>query len=417
VTLWPSAKLQMGLGLVVAGIVAAFAMARPEPVIFVAPLAVAIALGVSTSRAAELTVSWAGSQEQCSEGDTVIVAIELTAATDIPTVEVSLALPPGIEAPLGVRVQGTRLAAGEAACVEVEVTCPHWGHYRIEDLWIRVWGPLGLLVAQRRFRADVDISVYPQLQTLRRLARPQEPIAAAGNQVARVKDDGVDFAEVRDFVLGDRARDVNWRVTARRGVLSVNQHHPERSADVVLFVDTFSSTSLEWSVRVATSLVAAYLRNRDRVGVVSLGGIIRWMRPGGGRRQEYLLVQHLLESTVFASTADKDLQQLPPRVLPRKSLVIGVSALEDRRYVESIVDLQGRGVDVVVVEISSDTLTPRTAGMVGETAFRLWILQREATRSRLRELGIPVVVWDHEQPLAPVIEEVAAWPRFARQAG
>jgi uncharacterized protein (DUF58 family) len=417
VKLRPTRSLLLLLALGGAGVIAGFAMARPEPIVLAAPLLIAAALGIGWVRAADIQVRWRVGRDRCTEGDTIVVSIDLDPGSSLSAVEVSLDVPPGLEAGPGTRTQATTLHAGERRTLEVELECPRWGTYRIEDLRVRVWGPLGMLAAQGHLPVGTVVTVYPLLQTLRRLARPLEPIAAAGTQVARVLDDGTEFAQVRPFAPGDRARDVNWRATARRGSLWVNAHHPERSADVVVFVDTYSATSLDWSVRVAASLVRAYLATRDRVGIVNLGGIVRWLRPGAGRRHEVVLIAHLLESASYPGVGDTDLDLIPTRVLPSKALVVGVSALEDQRYITALIDLASRGLDIVVIEIAADTLTAPSPGQIGATAFRLWLLQRAATRARLRELGIPVVVWDHREPLAPVVEEVAAWPRFARRAG
>jgi uncharacterized protein (DUF58 family) len=280
-----------------------------------------------------------------------------------------------------------------------------------------VTGPLGFLVADGSVDAQVMLSVYPSAQALRRLVEPREPHAYAGNQLARVKDSGREFAELRPFHAGDRARDVNWRATARTGSIWVNQRHPDRSTDVILLVDAFSDAVLPAAVRAASALARAYLEHRDRVGLVSIGGVITWMRPGGGTRQEYLLVQTLLDTSAFVNVADKTISQVPPNVIPRKALVFALSPLEDERFVRALVDLRSRGIDVVALEVSPLPYTDRGRGSAGDIAYRLWVMQRDVTRSRLREMGIPVVVWTEPEPLAPAVEEVAAWPRVAQFVG
>ena len=55
------------------------------------------------------------------------------------------------------------------------------------------------------------------------LLRPSETQVFSGNHVARQKAEGIEFADIRQFVAGDRVRHVNWRATARRGELWVNE--------------------------------------------------------------------------------------------------------------------------------------------------------------------------------------------------
>ena len=120
-------------------------------------------------------------------------------------------------------------------------------------------------------------------ETLSRLVRSRDTQATAGNQLAIVRAPGIDFADVRPFLPGDRVKDVNWRATAKRGVLWVNDRNPDRSTDVILFLDTFSTRTLAASVRTTHTLASAYLSGRDRVGLITFGGTVAWVRPRMGR--------------------------------------------------------------------------------------------------------------------------------------
>ena len=139
-------------------------------------------------------------------------------------------------------------------------------------------------------RPRTTVRVLPDDGTLRALLPNVEPRAASGAHVARRRGEGFEFAEVRQYREGDRLRSVNWYQTARRGELWVNDHHPEKSGDLVVLVDTFAdrpsggSASLERSVRVAWQVAMAHLAAHDRVGVVGFGGLPSWVTPGGGER-------------------------------------------------------------------------------------------------------------------------------------
>ena len=169
-----------------------------------------------------------------------------------------------------------------------------------------------------------------------------------GNEVARQKGDGLEFADLREFVPGDRVRSINWRASARRGELVVNERHPERNADVILFLDTFADaragdrSTLDLAVRATATLASRYLERRDRVGLVSFGGILRWLTPGMGSTQRYRIVDALLESEVVFNYAWKDVSVIPSRVLPPQALVVAITPLLDDRVVEVLADLRAR---------------------------------------------------------------------------
>jgi uncharacterized protein (DUF58 family) len=163
-------------------------------------------------------------------------------------------------------------------------------------------------------------------------------------------------------------------------------------------------------------VATAYLADRDRVGLVSFGGIMSWVRPGMGQRQHYALIDRLLASNAFPNVARKDVNVIPPRVLPPRALVIAVSPLQDERALSALVDLRSRGIDLVVVAVSPVPYAPLPKGANANLAHRLWVLQRDVLVNRYRSLGVPVAEWTPTRALLDVIEEVQAWPRVGQPA-
>jgi uncharacterized protein (DUF58 family) len=266
------------------------------------------------------------------------------------------------------------------------------------------------------------LKVYPTEETVRALLRPLETQVFSGNHVARQRGEGIEFADLRQFVPGDRTRNVNWRASARRAELWVNQQHPERNADVVLFLDTFTEASdggrstLDLALRAASSLVARYLRQKDRVGFVTFGGMLNWLLPSTGTAQMYRIVDSLLDTRIVLNYAWRDIEILPRRTLPPKAIVLALTPLLDDRAVTALLDLRARGFDLVVVEISPEPFLAPPSSDVQRVARRLWRLRREALRGRFERAGVPVATWDDERGLAVALEEVTSFRRHARLA-
>jgi uncharacterized protein (DUF58 family) len=241
----------------------------------------------------------------------------------------------------------------------------------------------------------------------------------SGDELARTKGEGMEFADLRPFMFGDRVRRINWRASARRGELWVNEQHPERNVDVVLFVDSFaevrrgSASTLDLAVRAAATLAARYTKRRDRVGLVSFGGYLRWLEPGGGLVQLYRIVDALLDTEITLSHAWKEIDHVPTRTLPPQALVVALTPLLDERSIRALLDLRGRGFDLDVIELSPAAFVDPGATESEQLAYRLWQLQREALRSRFHAAGVPVVEWRDGDPLARPIEEVTAFRRNA----
>jgi uncharacterized protein (DUF58 family) len=251
---------------------------------------------------------------------------------------------------------------------------------------------------------------------------PARTQALAGNEVSRLKGEGIEFADIRQFVPGDRVRGINWRVSARRQQLHVNQLHPERNADVIIFLDVFAEarqdgvSTLDLAVRGAAAIARHYLQRRDRVGLISFGGTLRWLRPGTGTLQLYRIVESLIDTEIVLSYAWKGLEVIPSRILPPGSLVVALTPLIDERTVVALLDLRRRGHDLSIVALALEDFVRPGAREVERLAYRIWQLDREALRFRYQSLAVPVAVWRPDQPLQGALEEVRSFRRFTRLA-
>jgi len=202
----------------------------------------------------------------------------------------------------------------------------------------------------------------------------------------------------------------------------VNEQHPERNTDIVLFLDTFTDVqlrtrgTLDLTVRAAVSLAHRYLQRKDRVGIVSFGGYLSWLVPASGTRHLYRIVDSLLQMEIVLSFAAKNIDVLPPRTLPPKALVLALTPLLDVRSTGALLDLRARGFDLVVVEVSPVPFVRPLDDELSQLSYRLWRLSREALRSRYERAGIPIVSWHDGEALDAVLEEVRAFRHYARPA-
>ena len=88
---------------------------------------------------------------------------------------------------------------------------------------------------------------------------------------------------------------------------------------MIVFLDAFAEAraeaegTLDLAVRAASSLASRYLARNDRVGLVSFGGILRWLVPSMGRTQVFQIVDALLDTEIAFSYAWKGVDVIPPR--------------------------------------------------------------------------------------------------------
>lgn len=415
-------KLSAYAGLAALGLVAALAARLPELVALAAPFALLPVIAVLVSRPPRVRVTTRLERERVLEGEEVEIGVELVAERPSLHLDLLLELPPWLTLADGSDPVAVRLRAGETRVLRFRARCDRWGAYTLGRVFLRGPGPFGFVTWEWQVAGDCALKVYPREETIRALLRPLDTQVFSGNHVARQRGEGIEFADLRQFVPGDRLRNVNWRASARRGELWVNQQHPERNADVVLFLDTFTEAShggrstLDLALRAASSLATRYLTQRDRVGFVTFGGMLNWLLPGSGTTQMYRIIDSLLDTQVVLNYAWRDIEVIPRRTLPPKAIVVALTPLLDDRAVTALLDLRARGFDLVVVEISPEPFLARPGGEVQMVARRLWRLRREALRGRFERAGVPVATWDDERSLAVALEEVTSFRRHARLA-
>jgi uncharacterized protein (DUF58 family) len=110
---------------------------------------------------------------------------------------------------------------------------------------------------------------------------------------------------------------VNWRASARRGELWINEHHAERNADVVLCstpsprrAGATGARSTRARAPPARSRRATCSR-RTASGFVTFGGILNWLLPTTGAVQLYRIVDAMLDTQIVLSYAWRDIRTVP----------------------------------------------------------------------------------------------------------
>ena len=417
-----SPKLGAYAGLAALGLLAALVLGRPELAVLATPFALVLFAGLLAAREPEIRVGLELDRERAVEGEIVTITVDLHARTPVERLELHVPLPDNLELVDGATPLTLRLAWDEERTIELQARCKRWGAHLVGELFLRAHDRLDLFGYEGTLDRRRPLKIYPRAEELRSLVTPLDTQVFTGNQVARTKGEGIEFADLRRYAYGDSLRRINWRASARRQELWVNEMHPERNTDVIVFLDTFveareeDESTLDVGVRAAATLADRYLKRKDRVGLISFGGYLNWLLPGSGLVQLYRIIDSLLDTEIILSYAWKGVDVIPPRTLPPKALIFAVTPLLDERAVTTLLDLRARGFDLAVIEVSPVGFASSAKGEREELAYRLWQLKREALRARYERVGVPVVEWRNDLPLEAALAEVGAFRRQARYA-
>ena len=131
------------------------------------------------------------------------------------------------------------LAAGDQVLLTTPLAPTRRGDRRTDRVTVRCTGPLGLAARQASREVPGRVRVLPPFHSRKhlpsRLARLRE---LDGRAAVRVRGQGTEFDSLRDYVLGDDVRSIDWRASARSRNVVVRTWQPERHRRVLLVLDT-----------------------------------------------------------------------------------------------------------------------------------------------------------------------------------
>jgi uncharacterized protein (DUF58 family) len=127
--------------------------------------------------------------------------------------------------------------------------------------------------------------------------------ALAGEYHSIFKGRGMEFADVREYQVGDDIRTIDWNVTSRTGSLHVKKFTEERELTVLLVLDASGSADFgtrhrfkrEVAAEMGALLAFSAIKNNDRVGaLVFTDDVEMYVPPRKGRAHVLRVIRDLL---------------------------------------------------------------------------------------------------------------------------
>ena len=214
------------------------------------------------------------------EPATVTTVIENTSARPL-RAQLRGAWPPSAQASAQA---GLRLPAGGHGQVAVTVAPARHGDCVSERVTIRSFGPLGLAARQRGQRVPWTVRALPPFHSRRYLPGKLAQLRELDGQHRTVRPgQGSEFDSLREYVIGDDVRSIDWRSTARHRDVMVRTWRPERDRRIVLVLDTGRTAAgrvagyprLDTAMDAAQLLTALASKAGDRVDLIAADQRIR----------------------------------------------------------------------------------------------------------------------------------------------
>jgi len=174
------------------------------------------------------------------------------------------------------------------------------------------------------------------------------------------KGRGMEFAEVREYQIGDDIRNIDWNVTARSEHPYVKVFDEERELTVMLIVDVSSSgnfgTTSQMKGEVAAELCAVLafsaIKNNDKVGLVIFSDKIeKFIPPRKGKKHVLRVIREILYFKPEDSRTDLNVAlEYLSRVIKRRSIVFLISDFLTEEYEKSL-QIANKKHDIIAIDI------------------------------------------------------------------
>lgn len=153
------------------------------------------------------------------------------------------------------------------------------GEYTFGNIHLFVSSPLKLVARRFTTESSETIPVYPAFLQLRKyeLFSGTTLNNEAGTQRMRKIGQSLEFEQVKEYVSGDDIRTLNWKASARKGGLMINNFMEERSQQVYCIIDkgrlmkmSFNGmTLLDYAINSCLALSNICLKKQDKVGIIT----------------------------------------------------------------------------------------------------------------------------------------------------
>ncbi len=168
------------------------------------------------------------------------------------------------------------------------------GEYIFGNLYIYTMTRLGLAKRRYSFDKSAMVKVYPSFIQMKKydFLAIDNKLTQIGLKKIRRIGHTMEFEQIKDYVLGDDVRTINWKATAKHGNLMINQFQDEKSQPIYSIIDAsrvmkmpFNELSLlDYAVNSTLAFSNIALKKHDKVGMLTFSNTVNDFLPDSGKK-------------------------------------------------------------------------------------------------------------------------------------
>jgi uncharacterized protein (DUF58 family) len=193
--------------------------------------------------------------------------------------------------------------------------------------------PLRLVTRKYILGEEKELKCYPSFLRLNNFTiNAFTESNTHGTKKIRRLGHSLEFEQIKEYVAGDDIRTLNWKATAKRGQLMVNQYIDERSQPIYSIIDKgrtmemhFDGLSLlDYAINATLAVSNAALRKQDKAGMLTFSGKVEDVIVAEQRNSQMRLISEALYNinTNFSESDFSQLYNVVKRRITHRSLLI-----------------------------------------------------------------------------------------------
>jgi uncharacterized protein (DUF58 family) len=209
------------------------------------------------------------------------------------------------------------------------------GEYHFGNIILYTRSKLGLIMRRHDVEASCTIPVYPSFMQLRKYELLSQTTIQLEHGTKRMRKIGhsMEFEQIKEYVNGDDIRTINWKATARKASLMVNNYTDEKSQQVYCIIDKgrlmkmpFDNLSLlDYAINSTLVLSNVCLQKQDKVGLITFDNKMGTMLAADRKPVQQANILQLLynqETSFLESDYEMLYMQLRARVKQRSLMIL-----------------------------------------------------------------------------------------------
>ena len=228
-----------------------------------------------------------------------------------------------------------RFKAGEQKHIIYSIRPVERGEYEFGRIILYVKSLLGLLKRRYNTEAAMTVPVFPSFMQMRKYELLSQTTIQTEHGSKRMRKIGhsMEFEQIKEYVRGDDIRTINWKATARRASLMVNNYTDEKSQQVYCIIDKgrlmkmpFNGlTLLDYAINSSLVLTGVCLHKQDRVGMMTFSNKMGTLLAADRKpvqRENVLQLLYNQQTAFLESDYEMLYMQIRNRIKHRSLLVL-----------------------------------------------------------------------------------------------